>query len=57
MNKETLLGEKPADATNPKLYIYRKRYGNAAEVTLELYSNSKNRTNALNAFKNFIAVL
>lgn len=47
---EVLFGEKPADASNPKLYIFRKRFGNKAEVTFELYSNALNKEDALKAF-------
>lgn len=52
-----LLGQKPSDAANPKLYIFRKRFENKAEVTFELYSNTINKEEALKAFQVLLKML
>ncbi|SOE21037.1 hypothetical protein SAMN06298216_1509 [Spirosomataceae bacterium TFI 002] len=49
-----LIGQKPADAANPKLFIFRKRFDNKAEVTFEFYSNVKSKEEALNVFKTLL---
>lgn len=52
-----LLGQKPADGVNPKLYIFRKRLDNKSEVTFELYSNELTKEEALSAFKSLSSKL
>jgi hypothetical protein len=52
-----LLGQKLAEAANPKLYIFRKRFDNKAEVTFELYSNTIKKEDALKAFQELLKMV